>query len=117
MGHAQNLHSVSGCSELQSEGHQVINACHGSNTRSHQWTLVVKKSIKLKKEAFWAWLAQGSPEVVDRYREARKTTASAVAEAKTWMREEFGEAIEKDFGQSQGSSDKPSGGSRRESRA
>lgn len=49
------------------------------------------------KESFQAWLAQGTPEVADSYREARRTTATEVAEAKTWVWEEFGEAIEKDF--------------------
>jgi len=33
----------------------------------------------------------------DRYREAKRTAASAVAEAKARVWEEFGEAIEKDF--------------------
>jgi len=42
-------------------------------------------------------VAQGSPETVDDYREARRATAPAVAEAKTRVWEEFGEAMEKDF--------------------
>jgi len=51
----------------------------------------VKEDVMLEMEAFRAWLAQGSPETADGYREARR-----VAEAKTrvW---EFGEAMEKDF--------------------
>ena len=44
-----------------------------------------------------AWLAQGSPETADRYREARRAAASVVAKAKTRVWEEFGEAMEKDF--------------------
>jgi len=48
------------------------------------------------KEVFRAWLAQGSPETPDGYWEARRAAASAVAEAKTRVWEEFGEAMEKD---------------------
>jgi len=48
-------------------------------------------------EAFRAWLAQGSLETSDGYREARRAAASAVAEAKTRVWEEFGEAMEDDF--------------------
>lgn len=39
--------------------------------------------------------AQGSPEAADRYWEARRAAASAVAEAKTPVWEEFGEAMDK----------------------
>ncbi len=42
-------------------------------------------------------MAQGSPEAADRYREARRAAASAVAEVKIWVWEEFGKAMEKDF--------------------
>ena len=42
-------------------------------------------------------LSQGTPEAVARYRQARRTAASAVTEAKQRVWEEFGEAIEKDF--------------------
>jgi len=42
-------------------------------------------------------LAQGSPETADRYREARRAVASAVAEAKTRVWDEFGETMEKGF--------------------
>ena len=34
-----------------------------------------KKAFKLKKEVFWAWLAQGSSEAADRYRQARRAAA------------------------------------------
>ncbi len=51
----------------------------------------------MKKEAFQAWLAQGPPEAANGYREARRATALVVMEAKTWLWEEFGEAMEKDF--------------------
>jgi len=42
-------------------------------------------------------LAQGSPQTTDGYREARRAEGSTVAEAKTWVWEEFGEAMGKDF--------------------
>ena len=58
---------------------------------------MVKEAVRLKKEAFRAWLAQGSPETADGYQEARRAVASAVAKAKTQVWEEFGEAMEKDF--------------------
>ncbi|KAK0143288.1 hypothetical protein N1851_018576 [Merluccius polli] len=40
---------------------------------------------------------KASPEAADRYWEARRAAASAVAKAKTRVWEEFGEAMEKDF--------------------
>ncbi len=78
-------------------GQEVIGACPGGNLRTRWWTPVVKEAVKLKKEAFRAWLAPGSPAAADRYWEARRTAASAFAEVKTRMWEEFGEAMEKDF--------------------
>lgn len=38
----------------------------GSNLRTRWWTPAVKEAVRLKKEAFQAWLAQGSSEVADR---------------------------------------------------
>lgn len=78
-------------------GQKVIGACRGGNPRTRWWTPAVREAVKLKKEAFRAWLARGSPEAADRYRVARRAAASAVAEAKTRVWEEFGEAMEKDF--------------------
>jgi len=72
---------------------KVIGACLGGNPR----TLGVREAVKLKKEAFRAWLAQGSPEAADSYRQASRAAAAVVADAKTRAREEFGEAMEKDF--------------------
>jgi len=71
-------------------GQKAVGACRGGNLRTRWWTPVVK-------EAFRAWLAQGSPETADGYLEARRAAASAVTEAKTRVWEEFGEAMEKDF--------------------
>ncbi len=68
---------------------KVIGTCRGSNQRTCWWTLLVKKVIKLKK-AFQAWSSQQSPEAADRYLEARRAAASAVAEAKTDMEAAWG---------------------------
>ena len=42
-------------------------------------------------------MACGTPEAVGRYRQAKRSAAAAVAEAKTQTWEEFGEAMENDF--------------------
>jgi len=63
-------------------GQKAVSACRGSNLRTRWWTPAVKEAIRLKKEAFWAWLAQGSPETTGGYREARRAAASAHTEAK-----------------------------------
>ena len=42
-------------------------------------------------------LSQGTPEAVLGYQWAQRAAAAAVAEAKQWVWEEFGEAMEKDF--------------------
>ncbi|KAK3542821.1 hypothetical protein QTP70_004326 [Hemibagrus guttatus] len=52
---------------------------------------------KLKKESYRAWLARGTPEAAEAYRQAKQTTAVVVLEAKTRVWEEFGEAMEKDY--------------------
>ena len=82
---------------VRSCGRKATGACHGGNPRTRWWTPVVREAVRLKKETFRAWLAQGSPEAADRYRSAKWTAAAAVAEAKTRVWEEFGEAMEKDF--------------------
>ncbi|KAK3562395.1 hypothetical protein QTP86_033533 [Hemibagrus guttatus] len=61
------------------------------------WTLEVKDAVKLKKESYRAWLARGTPEAAEAYRQAKQTTAVVVSEAKTRVWEEFGEAMEKDY--------------------
>ncbi|TWW80203.1 R2 Retrovirus-related Pol polyprotein from type I retrotransposable element [Takifugu flavidus] len=78
-------------------GRKVVGACRGGNTRTRWWTPVVKDAVKLKKESYWALLACGTPEAADRYRRAKRSAATAVAEAKTRAWEEFGEAMENDF--------------------
>ncbi|TWW68384.1 hypothetical protein D4764_19G0001820 [Takifugu flavidus] len=61
------------------------------------WTPAVRDAVKLKKESYRALLACGTPEAADGYRRAKRSAATAVAEAKTRAWEEFGEAMENDF--------------------
>ena len=46
---------------------------------------VVREGVKLKKEAFRAWMSLGSPEAAKRYSAAKRAAALVVAEAKTWV--------------------------------
>ncbi|TWW71602.1 hypothetical protein D4764_16G0000990, partial [Takifugu flavidus] len=62
-------------------GHKVVGASRGGNARTRWWTPA----------------ACGTPEAADRYRQAKRNAATAVAEAKTRAWEEFGEAMENDF--------------------
>ncbi|TWW76582.1 hypothetical protein D4764_13G0012440 [Takifugu flavidus] len=76
----------------QCYGHKVDGACRGGNARTRWWTPAVRDAVKLKKESYRALLACGTPEAADRYRQAKRSAATAVAEAKTRAWEEFGEA-------------------------
>ncbi|KAK3535487.1 hypothetical protein QTP70_016908 [Hemibagrus guttatus] len=78
-------------------GRKVSGAGHGSNPRTQWWTLEVRDAVKLKKESYRAWLARGTPEAAEAYRQANWTTAVVVSEAKTRVWEEFSEAMEKDY--------------------
>ncbi|KAK3557951.1 hypothetical protein QTP86_003867 [Hemibagrus guttatus] len=82
---------------IQSCGRKVSGAGHGGNPRTQWWTLEVRDAVKLKKESYRAWLARGTPEAAEAYRQAKRTTALVVSEAKTRVWEEFGEAMEKDY--------------------
>ncbi|KAK3525845.1 hypothetical protein QTP70_010916 [Hemibagrus guttatus] len=82
---------------IQSCGRKVSGASRGSNPRTQWWTLEVRDAVKLKKESYQAWLAWGTPEAAEAYRQAKQTTAVVVSEAKTRVWEEFGEAMEKDY--------------------
>jgi len=79
--HVQSLYGGSGRQELWSEGRR------GGNPRTQWWTPGVREAVNLK-EAFRAWLAQGSPEAADRYRQTRRAAAAVVADAKTRAWEE-----------------------------
>ena len=96
---------------VQSYGHKVSSACHGGNPRTRWWTPEVRDAVKLKKESYRAWLARGTPEAADGYRQARRAAARAVAEAKTRVWEKFGEAMEEDSRNSGKPSDASGGGS------
>ncbi|KAM6943915.1 ectonucleoside triphosphate diphosphohydrolase 2-like [Lycodopsis pacificus] len=78
-------------------GRKVIGACRGGNPRIRWWTPEVREAVKLKKETFRAWLAQGSPEASERYRQARRAAAAVVTDTKTRAWEDFRETMEKDF--------------------
>lgn len=49
-------------------GRRVVGACRDGKLRTHWWAPTMKEAVKLKKETFWAWLVQRSPEAADRYR-------------------------------------------------
>ena len=78
-------------------GRRVSGACRGGNPRTRWWTPVVRDAVKQKKECYLSLLAGGTPEAADRYRLAKRAAARAVAEAKTRVWEEFGEAMEEDY--------------------
>ncbi|KAK3531414.1 hypothetical protein QTP70_019258 [Hemibagrus guttatus] len=78
-------------------GRKVSGAGHGGNPRTHWLTLEVRDAVKLKKESYRAWLAQGTPEAAEVYQQAKRAAARVVSEAKTRVWEEFGEAVEKDY--------------------
>ncbi|KAK3515853.1 hypothetical protein QTP70_034764, partial [Hemibagrus guttatus] len=82
---------------IRSCGRKVSGAGRGSNPRTQWWTLEVRDAVKLKKESYRAWLARGTLEAAEAYRQAKQTTAVVVSEAKTRVWEEFGEAMEKDY--------------------
>ncbi|KAK3520218.1 hypothetical protein QTP70_019360 [Hemibagrus guttatus] len=74
---------------IQSCGRKVSGAGRGGNPRTQWWTLEVRDAVKLKKESYRAWFAQGTPEVAEAYWQAKRTTAVVVSEAKTRVWEEF----------------------------
>ncbi|KAK3544176.1 hypothetical protein QTP86_006032 [Hemibagrus guttatus] len=82
---------------IRSCGRKVSGAGCGGNPRTQWWTLEVRDAVKLKKESYRACLAWGTPVAAEAYRQAKRTTAMVVLEAKTRVWEEFGEAMEKDY--------------------
>ena len=82
---------------VRSCGRKVSGACHGGNPRIRWRTPEARDAVKLKKESYRAWLAQGNPEAADRYQQAKRAAVRAVAEAKTQVWEKFGEAMEEDY--------------------
>ena len=77
-------------------GINIVGACCGGKRRTCWWMQAVMEAIRLR-EAFRAWLSQGSPEAAGRYRVAKRAAALVVAKAKTQVWEEFGENMENDF--------------------
>ncbi|KAK3550822.1 hypothetical protein QTP70_005747 [Hemibagrus guttatus] len=82
---------------IQSCSRKVSGADRSGNPQTQWWTLEVRDAVKLNKESYRAWLAWGTPEAAEAYRQAKRTTAVVVSEAKTRVWEEFGEAMEKDY--------------------
>ncbi|KAK3548517.1 hypothetical protein QTP70_013366 [Hemibagrus guttatus] len=82
---------------IRSCGRKISGAGRGGNPRTQWWTLEVRDAVKLKKESYRAWLARGTPEAAEAYRQAKQTIAVVVSEAKTRVWEEFGEAMDKDY--------------------
>ena len=78
-------------------GRRVAGASRGGNPRTRWWTPGVRDAVRLKKEAYRAWLVCGSLEAADGYRRAKRSAAVVVTEAKTRAWEEFGEAMEEDY--------------------
>ncbi|KAK0133573.1 putative uncharacterized transposon-derived protein F52C9.6 [Merluccius polli] len=78
-------------------GRKVVGACRGGNSRTRWWTPAVRDAVKLKKESYRIFLACGILEAAGRYRQAKRSAAAVVAEAKTRTWEEFSEAMENDF--------------------
>ena len=78
-----------------SYGFRVLGASRGGSPRIPWWTPVVREAVRLKKEAFRDVLSRRTPEAVAKYRQARRAAATAVAEAKQQVWEEFGVAMEK----------------------
>ncbi|KAK3539492.1 hypothetical protein QTP70_009044 [Hemibagrus guttatus] len=50
---------------IRSCGHKVSGAGRGGNPQTQWWTLEVRDAVKLKKESYRAWLAQGTPEAAE----------------------------------------------------
>uniref|UniRef100_A0A8C6Q7E1 Endonuclease/exonuclease/phosphatase domain-containing protein n=1 Tax=Nothobranchius furzeri TaxID=105023 RepID=A0A8C6Q7E1_NOTFU len=78
-------------------GRRIVGACRGGNPRTRWWTPAVRDAVKLKKESYQVFLACGTPEAADGYRQSKRNAARVVAKAKTWAWEEFGETMEQDF--------------------
>ncbi|KAK3542298.1 hypothetical protein QTP86_021960, partial [Hemibagrus guttatus] len=55
---------------IQSCGRKVSGAGRGGNPRTQWWTLEVRDAVKLKKESYRAWLARGTLEAAEAYRQA-----------------------------------------------
>jgi len=88
-------------------GQKAVGACRGDNLRTRWWTPAVKKANKLKKEAFRAWLAQGSPETEDGYGRPEGLRLQQLLMQKPGCGRSTGRLWRRTFGWPQGSSGKP----------
>ncbi|KAI3355742.1 hypothetical protein L3Q82_004210 [Scortum barcoo] len=84
------------CSKLWTQGLWCLSWRQPPNP---WWTpeFKVRDAVRLKKESYRTMLACGTPDAVDRYRQAKQAAARTVLEAKTRVWEEFGEAMEEDY--------------------
>ncbi|KAK3507140.1 hypothetical protein QTP70_008534 [Hemibagrus guttatus] len=60
---------------IQDCSHKVSGAGHSGNPQTQWWTLEVRDAVKLMKESYQAWLAQGTPEAAEAYRQAKRAAA------------------------------------------
>ncbi|KAI3358019.1 hypothetical protein L3Q82_003043 [Scortum barcoo] len=61
---------------VRSCGRKVSGACRGGNPRTRWWTPEVRDAVRLKKESYRTMLACGTPDAVDRYRQAKQAKRS-----------------------------------------
>ncbi|KAI3356703.1 hypothetical protein L3Q82_003389 [Scortum barcoo] len=67
---------------VRSCGRKVSGACRGGNPRTRWWTPEVRDAVRLKKESYRTMLACGTPDAVDRYRQAGQ--ASEAQPGRSW---------------------------------
>ncbi|KAK3522624.1 hypothetical protein QTP86_028195 [Hemibagrus guttatus] len=96
---------------IRSCGRKVSGAGRGGNPRTQWWTLEVRDAVKLKKESYRAWLAQGTPEAAEAYRQAKRTTAMVVSEEKTRFGRSLVRPWRRTIGWPRGNSGRPFGAS------
>lgn len=77
-------------------GENVTGACCVDNLSTRWWIPVMKEAIKLKKEAFWAWLAGGG--LMKQQMGARKVAALMVTEEKPGCGTTLGRPWRRSFG-------------------
>ena len=59
-------------------GCKVVGASRGGNTGTGWWRPAVRDAVRLKKESHWNFLACGTPEAADRYRQPKRCAAVAL---------------------------------------
>ncbi|KAK3522902.1 hypothetical protein QTP86_007322 [Hemibagrus guttatus] len=92
-------------------GRKVSGAGHGGNPRTQWWTLEVRDAVKLKKESYRVWLARGTPESAEAYRQAKQTAAGWSRKQKLGSGRSSVRAWRRTIGQPQGNSGRPFGAS------